>query len=497
MRESEKGTKRAIMEETIAHRRQRRRRRQPVWPYTAVACLLILLIIGIAAAIVQGALGLELTLKGPETMTLEFGERFEDPGVEASFGWKNLQSEVQIENGIEPDRLGTFTVTYTIQYRGKTASATRTVRVVDTTPPTIVLMYQENSLTLPGHVYQEEGFVAEDNFDGDITDRVQRVVENGTVLYKVTDSSGNTAEASRPIRYGDNTAPDLKLLGDETITIFAGAPFTDPGYTAVDDADGDVGAKVTVSGDFDRSTPGTYTLRYTVTDSSGNTAEATRTIIVKESNQPPIVEPEGKVIYLTFDDGPSKYTPELLEVLAKYNVKATFFVVGTAATGYLDDIVAGGHSIGIHSCSHKYSEIYASDAAFLNDISAMRQKIREYTGVDTTLMRFPGGSSNKVSKKYCEGIMTRLTGKVTELGYQYFDWNVSSGDAGEVKTADEVYQNVINGVQKHKVSIVLQHDIYKYSVDAVERIIQWGLANGYTFLPLDPSSPNAHHVINN
>ena len=93
--------------------------------------------------------------------------------------------------------------------------------------------------------------------------------------------------------------------------------------------------------------------------------------------------------------------------------------------------------------------------------------------------------------------MTRLTGKVTELGYQYFDWNVSSGDAGEVKTADEVYQNVINGVQKHKVSIVLQHDIYKYSVDAVERIIQWGLANGYTFLPLDPSSPNAHHVINN
>lgn len=485
------------MEETIAHRRQRRKRRQPVWPYAAVACLLVLLIIGIGLAVIQTAGELKLTLKGDETLTLEFGEAFEDPGVQASFGWKNLNSKVEVANGIEPDRLGTFTVTYTVQYRGKTASAARTVRVVDTVPPTIVLMYRENSLTLPGHVYQEEGFVAEDNYDGDITDRVQRVVEDGNVLYKVTDSSGNTAEASRPIRYGDNTAPDLKLLGEETITIFAGAPFTDPGFTAVDDADGDVGARVTVAGNFDRNTPGTYTLRYTVTDSSGNTAEATRTIIVKESNQPPIVEPEGKVIYLTFDDGPSKYTSELLEVLAKYNVKATFFVVGTGAVGYLDDIVAGGHSIGIHSCSHVYSQIYASDEAFLNDITTMRQKILEYTGVDTTLMRFPGGSSNTISKNYSTGIMSRLTEKVTELGYQYFDWNVSSGDAGEVKTADEVFENVIAGVQKHRVSIVLQHDIYKYSVDAVERIIQWGLANGYTFLPLDPTSPNAHHTVNN
>ena len=112
-------------------------------------------------------------------------------------------------------------------------------------------------------------------------------------------------------------------------------------------------------------------------------------------------------------------------------------------------------------------------------------------------MRFPGGSSNGVSKKYNTGIMTRLTKDVTDMGYQYFDWNVLSGDAGETTDTEQVYENVIAGIQKHNVSIVLQHDIKGFSVDAVEKIIIWGLANGYTFLPLTPSSPTVHHTVNN
>jgi hypothetical protein len=86
---------------------------------------------------------------------------------------------------------------------------------------------------------------------------------------------------------------------------------------------------------------------------------------------------------------------------------------------------------------------------------------------------------------------------VEERGFTYFDWNVDSKDAGGAKTADEVYQNVINGCRNKKASVVLQHDIHGYSVDAVERIIQWGLANGYTFAALTPDSPTAHHPINN
>ena len=219
--------------------------------------------------------------------------------------------------------------------------------------------------------------------------------------------------------------------------------------------------------------------------------------MVEGLSQPEIVVPEGKVIYLTFDDGPSKYTLQLLEVLEKYNVKATFFIVGNAGVGYLDEIAAGGHSIGIHSMTHVYSEIYASDEAYFKDLYATQQLIYERTGILTTLMRFPGGSSNKVSIKHNKGIMTRLTAAVEAQGFQYFDWNVSSGDAGGTTKTEEVFQNVINGVKHRDISVVLQHDIKGYSVAAVEQIIQWGLANGYTFLPLEPSSPVCHSKINN
>ena len=126
----------------------------------------------------------------------------------------------------------------------------------------------------------------------------------------------------------------------------------------------------------------------------------------------------------------------------------------------------------------------------------MQDVIVAQTGKETSLLRFPGGSSNTVSN-ITPGLMTTLTQEVQNRGYQYFDWNVSSGDAGETTDTDQVVKNVISGIQSHNVSVVLQHDIKEFSVDAVEKIIQWGLNNGYTFLPLNYDSPPAHHHINN
>ena len=371
------------------------------------------------------------------------------------------------------------------------------MNVVDTTAPTITLMHKDNAFTLPGHEYQEEGFVAEDNHDGDITDRVQKMVADGFVHYKVTDSSGNVAEVKREIVYNDITAPELTLLGNSTVYVTVGRDFVEPGYKAIDDAEGDISTKVQVTTDFNKNTPGTYTVTYKVTDNYGNTTEVTRKVVVSAAQQQqPSGNPVGGVIYLTFDDGPSQHTLRLLEVLKKYDAKATFFVVGSAGIGYLDEIAAGGHALAIHSDTHDYNKIYASEDAFFADLYAIQEKIQQRTGILTTLMRFPGGSSNMVSK-FNPGIMTRLTKAVEEKGFTYFDWNVDSKDAGGAKTADEVYQNVINGCRNKSASVVLQHDIHGYSVDAVERIIQWGLANGYTFEALTPDSPTAHHPINN
>jgi peptidoglycan/xylan/chitin deacetylase (PgdA/CDA1 family) len=264
----------------------------------------------------------------------------------------------------------------------------------------------------------------------------------------------------------------------------------------VDNHDGDVTCNVTVEGEVDGYFPGNYVLEYSVTDSFGNTATVSRKVTVTAHERVQTQVPSGKIIYLTFDDGPGAYTDHLLDILAKYDVKATFFVIDTGNYSTLKRIAEEGHSIGIHSVTHDYRQIYAGMDAFFDDLYAMQEIIYQQTGVTTTLMRFPGGSSNTVSR-FNKGIMSRLTMAVECAGFQYFDWNVDSDDAGKANTAKKVYDNVVKGVSGRRVSVVLHHDIKEATIDAIERIIVWGLNNGYTFLPLEPSSPTAHHGVNN
>lgn len=472
-------------------RQRQHRRKRILWGSAVVACLALVLVLITALTDIQ------LELRGDSELTLEYGQLYEEPGVEATVNGDSR--EPVIAGQVDETKLGSYTLRYRVRYLWLTKSAKRTVHIVDTTAPVIILRENPGHITMPGEEYVEEGYTATDNYDGDLTDKVNITREGDTITYTVKDSSGNTASVQRTILYGDVDAPVITLKGESSMTITAGSVFEEPGYSAVDNRDGDVTSKVQVTGTVDPMVAGEYVLTYTVTDAAGNTASVDRKVTVEPIKQPDIVDPEGKVIYLTFDDGPSKYTQQLLDVLEKYNAKATFFVVNT---GYemdtlLNNIVKGGHSIAIHSMSHRYDKIYQSESAFYEDLYGMQQIIQQYTGVTTTLMRFPGGSSNGISKKYCKGIMTALTQGVTAKGFQYFDWNVDSGDAGGAKSADEVYNNVIKGIGSKKTAIVLQHDLHDYSVEAVERIIIWGLQNGYTFQALTPTSPNAHHPVNN
>lgn len=438
-----------------------------------------------------------VVLAGDPEIIVEYGEVYHDLGAHVQltnpyFGDIVTELPISASGKVEQGSLGAYTLTYSSRFLWYNASAMRTVRIVDTKAPVISLI-SGDGFTLPGHEYVEEGFSAQDNYDGDITAKVVRTVQDGTVIYTVSDSSGNMAQMTRMIQYNDPVMPELTLLGDAVVTIKAGTAYIEPGYTASDNADGDITGKVQVSGLPDIYRGGTYTVTYSVADSFGNTTVQTRTVIVEPIRQPQSVVPQGKVIYLTFDDGPSPYTPKLLEVLERYNVKATFFVVKTGYAHLLPQIVEAGHAVGIHTATHRYNEIYASIDAYFNDLHIVERMIYEKTGIQTTLLRFPGGSTNKSSEQYCPGIMPLLRKAVTDMGYQYFDWNVSAGDAGGTRDTNQVFSNVINGIQGKNTAIVLQHDIFDYSVDAVERIIQWGLANGYVFMPLDATSPTCHH----
>ncbi|MGN0571304.1 MAG: polysaccharide deacetylase family protein [Candidatus Fimenecus sp.] len=217
-------------------------------------------------------------------------------------------------------------------------------------------------------------------------------------------------------------------------------------------------------------------------------------------------EPQGgtdlsaKTIYLTFDDGPSARTPEILQILADYGVKATFFVKnGGKYNHYMKDIVEQGHTIALHTYSHSYSGIYASDEAYLSDLQQISDLVYNETGVRSNIMRFPGGSSNTVSKKYNQGIMTRMTQKVTEMGYLYYDWNLNSGDADKTNAPVSTIINNCRKVPKSNTVIVLMHDAgnKQTTVEALPEVIAYYQAAGCQFAAIDVNTPPIHQKVAN
>ena len=239
--------------------------------------------------------------------------------------------------------------------------------------------------------------------------------------------------------------------------------------SVLDNVDGDMSAIVEVTLLDDRAV-------YTVTDSSGNEAVVEREI-PGGMDAPEIVLNDGAA--LTVSASMSWEDPGYSVTDAQGRDLSGFVTVEGSVVPYR---------------SGEYELSYTLSNTRGETVTATRLVTVE-PGEYTTLFRFPGGSSNTVSN-FNPGIMSRLTKTMTDMGYYYFDWNVTSGDAGETTDTDEVYWNVVNGCGSN-VNVVLQHDIKGFSVAAVERIIIWGLNNGYQFLPLEESSYGAHHGVNN
>lgn len=211
--------------------------------------------------------------------------------------------------------------------------------------------------------------------------------------------------------------------------------------------------------------------------------------------------PKGEfTVYLTFDDGPSKNTPQILSLLQKYGIGATFFVINGKYNEYMKDIVNSNSAIALHSYSHKYPEIYSSEKAFLDDLEKIHNLVKSETGVDTRIIRFPGGSSNTISRRYCKGIMTKLVKDVKEAGYIYFDWNCDNGDAGGKNlSADYQIKKATKYSKKSKSIVILMHDIDVCGVNlkALEGIIDFYQGEGADFGVITENSTVVCHKVNN
>lgn len=195
-------------------------------------------------------------------------------------------------------------------------------------------------------------------------------------------------------------------------------------------------------------------------------------------------------------------TPRVLDTLKAHNVRATFFIVnyGESGKALIRRMIDEGHTVAIHGYSHDYASIYKSDEAFMQNVYRLRDRLRADFGYEATILRFPGGSSNTVSRQYSVGIMSRLAQRVQNEGFTYFDWNVSSGDAaGTPASSGRIYSAVTSALRHGRSNVVLMHDAGTKSTtaDALPDIIQYCLANGYSIQAITPATKPVHHGIAN
>ena len=201
-----------------------------------------------------------------------------------------------------------------------------------------------------------------------------------------------------------------------------------------------------------------------------------------------------KRAYLTFDDGPSDNTGEILDILDANNVKATFFVVGREEKYYdtYRDIVNRGHTLGLHSYTHDYGKIYASLDDFAEDIEELQKLLYDVTGVSCVYYRFPGGSSNTVSKVD----MDTLIDYVNNKGLVYYDWNALNNDAvcGSF-TPQQLVDNIMKDAVSQNDVVILMHDLTARhtTVESLQQLIDELREQGFTLLPIDENAPLIRH----
>ncbi|MCD7893553.1 MAG: polysaccharide deacetylase family protein [Erysipelotrichaceae bacterium] len=408
--------------------------------------------------------------------------------------------ELTIDNQVNNKALGEYTIYY--QYHQYTFSLK--IYIDDTISPEfetidqvilrnetldpydLVTQIQDESATT---VYFKEDYI----FNEIKTYEVHIIVE---------DAYHNTTEKIVYVKVEESDTNPPTLSGINKLTLLLGDEIDlNTGITIEDDHDDNPTYTIDDSS-LNLKQIGEYTVYYHVLDKYGNEETYSRDIEILSPYDNREATKDGiKTCYLTFDDGPSSNTKEILEILDKYNIKATFFVTGTSPDyfNYIKEAYENGHVIGLHSYSHDYEYIYTSVRNYLNDLNKIKEVVYQQTGEYTKYIRFPGGSSNLVSKKYNVGIMRVLTKKVIDLGYQYYDWTSINGDGEGIKTVDGLIDKALEEIDGKEDIMFLMHDsgTQDNTVTALPDILDELIERGYEFKTIDDTSPTFHHTIQN
>ena len=405
---------------------------------------------------------------------------------------KDITSSVIIYGNIDTNKIGDYEVTYEVKNRSFVTKKVLKIHVIDQIKPKIEL---EESEICDINQYIKKHVTVYDNYDGDISDKITYKMEDDNIVFEVSDSSGNIA--SKDIYKNANVKiPNIKLKGDKEIYLKLGESYNELGAIAYDSCNNDISSDIIITNNIDYNNVGKYEVIYKIIDENGLSNEINRIVNVYDEENSP------GYIYLTFDDGPGLYTDEILDILNKYDIKATFFVTKNGEDETILREYNEGHTIGLHTYTHQW-KIYSSEEAYYDDLNKIKDRVFKITGYESKFIRFPGGSSNTISRAYSKNIMSKLTNSVTENGYKYFDWNVSIEDAGacaklRVKNKEECVINYFkSGISKKQANYVLMHDVKEYTKNALEEMILYAKENNYEFLKIDDNTIPHHHQVSN
>lgn len=460
--------------------------------------LLIILFILITSFIVLHLMVPRINIIGDSKVEIPYNGIYIEEGATAKFLNKNLSNAIEVYSDIDTTKVGTYSVIYKVKGNLAKIEKKREVVVVDKIPPSITLTGDTEYFICPKAEYTEAGYIATDEYDGDITDKVKVDINKDKITYSVKDSSNNEFRVSRTINRVDKTPPTITLKGTANLYQNPTAVYKEPGYTASDNCSGDLTSKVIVSGTVTSGVKGTYIITYTVEDDYKNTVTVKRYVTVSDIVSPDSGTIKNGTIYLTFDDGPSSVTTgTILDILKEENIKATFFVTNNGPDYLIKRMYDEGHTIGLHTASHVYSNIYSSLNNYFSDLRIVSDRVKRITGQESRIVRLPGGSGNTISKHYSQGIMQAISNELFNRGYRYYDWNIDSQDAATAKTGQAVANNVISHLSKNKVNMILMHDIKTWTRDGIRSIIRYGKEQGYNFEGIDMDTYMIRHKIKN
>ena len=461
-------------------------------------------------------------LNGEELTIINCGDNYQEKGASATFLGKQLK--VSIQDNINTSKIGEYVVYYkTRNTFGIMKSLKREVKVKDKTAPKISLKGENPKILKLNEKYQENGATAIDNIDGDLTNKIKISGEvdiskygEYQIMYEVSDKSGNEISKIRKVIVKDTELPTLELKGKTNVDILLGNKYTEEGYSAKDNIDGDITSNVEIKNNVNYNKVGTYEIIYKVKDSSNNIVTKKRTInVVKklliykdeydkidntknywwsgnkfDHNRPEggasleklkkynayFLGPDEKKIYLTYDEGSNDtYLPEILEVLNKNNVKATFFLCRNYMVMNKDLIKKmekTGHSVGNHTYHHYVMPSLATRENF-------EKYVYEIRATEETYKEITGKNMDKIYREPKGEWSYRSLQIVKDLGYKSFFYSADYLDFKNDVSKEYALNKMMN--RYHNGAIYLFHPKNKGNLEALDDFIKNMKKLGYTF----------------